>query len=253
MGEWVVAWYGLLSQLAQRPILIIDGWIRAIDLPAVSAVLFGLIGAVSPCQLTTNLSALVFGARQPGAGGAVCATLAYLAGKVAVYSVVGGAVVLLGLQLQAASILVVVAARRLLGPLMVLVGLGMLGVIRLTGMPGQELARRLGEAVPPGGRGGAFLLGVAFSFAFCPTLFWLFFGLTLPLALRSPGGWIFPGLFAIGTGLPLLAVAVILGLGRGAAERVAVGMSRLHRGISIAAGGIFVLAGLHDTFVYWWF
>jgi hypothetical protein len=48
--------------------------------------------------------------------------------------------------------------------------------------------------VKPGGAGRAYLLGLAF----CPTLFWLFFGLTVPLALRSAGGWSFPGLLAAG-------------------------------------------------------
>jgi hypothetical protein len=52
--------------------------------------------------------------------------------------------------------------------------------------------------VKPGGAGRAYLLGLAFSLAFCPTLFWLFFGLTVPLALRSAGGWSFPGLLAAG-------------------------------------------------------
>ena len=55
----------------------------------------------------------------------------------------------------------------------------------------------------PSARGplGAYLLGVAFSFASCPTLFWLFFGLTIPLALRSTGGWTFPGVFPFGSSL----------------------------------------------------
>lgn len=68
MGEWVAAWDGWLSQLTQRPIVTIDSWIGAVDLPVVRVVLFGLIGATSPCQLMTNLSALGFGARQLGAG-----------------------------------------------------------------------------------------------------------------------------------------------------------------------------------------
>ena len=59
------------------------------NLPAVSAVLFGLIGAASPCQLTTNLSALALGASHPGRAGALKAALAYASGKVVVYSLIG--------------------------------------------------------------------------------------------------------------------------------------------------------------------
>ncbi|MGH7403827.1 MAG: hypothetical protein ACREKQ_15465, partial [Candidatus Rokuibacteriota bacterium] len=100
---------------------------------------------------------------------------------------------------------------------------------------GLRLSRRLAGQTPGGGR-GAFLLGVAFSFAFCPTLFWLFFGLTVPLALRSPAGWSFPGVFAVGTALPLLALAGVVSLGWGAADRLAGGIARWHRPVRWVAG-----------------
>lgn len=252
MSGPVTAWYAWLAQLSQGFILAVQVWIEAVPLPVVSAMLFGLIGASSPCQLTTNLGALAFSARQSTKHGALTAALAYVSGKVAVYSLVGGLVIVLGMQLQAASIPVVVVARKLLGPLMLIVGLSMLGPIRLRGSFGQGWRQKLRARLRAGGRGGGFLLGVAFSFAFCPTLFWLFFGLTIPLALRSPGGWSFPALFALGTAVPLLVVAGAVSLGLGAAERVAGGMARAHRVIGRVAGSVFVLAGLHDTFVYWW-
>ncbi len=114
----------------------------------------------------------------------------------------------------------------------------------------------MGEALKARLRGecqaSAFLLGIAFSFAFCPTLFWLFFGLTLPLALRSHGGWAFPGLFAVGTTLPLLAVAAGVALGLGTTDSLAGSLTRVHRALRWAAGMLFMLGGLHDTIVYWW-
>ncbi len=252
MSGLILAWYGWLSRLAQGPVLVIDGWVQAVDLPMVSALLFGLIGATSPCQVTTSLSALAFSAKQAGRAGTLTSSVAYVLGKVLVYSVVGGLVVLLGVRLQAGSIPVVVVARQTLGPLMVLAGLGLLGVIRLRGGLGQRWSQRLRQRLPSAGSAGAFLLGVAFAFAFCPTLFWLFFGLTVPLALKSPAGWTFPALFGLGTGLPLLLVAGAVSLGVGAAERVAGGMAGVHRVLGRVAGVVFVLAGLHDTLVYWW-
>ncbi len=89
MGYLVIAWYGWLSQLAQGPIPTIESWNDALDVPALSALLFGLIGATSPCQLTTNLGALAFSASRPGQLGPVWASLSYALGKVAVYFVVG--------------------------------------------------------------------------------------------------------------------------------------------------------------------
>jgi cytochrome c biogenesis protein CcdA len=248
----VLAWYAWLSTLSQGFVFTVEVLNERVNLPLASALLFGLIGAASPCQLTTNLGALAYASRGSSKAGALGSALAYAAGKVAVYSLVEALLILAGLQLQAASIPVVVVARKLLGPLMVLVGLGMLGAIRLKGTIGERLSFRLRRRVPPRGTTGAFLLGVAFSLAFCPTLFWLFFGLTVPLALRSAGGWAFPGLFAVGSTLPLLAASLVVALGYGAAERLAGGTWRIYRITGVVAGGIFVLAGLHDTVVYWW-
>ena len=100
------------------------------------------------------------------------------------------------------------------------------------------------------GHRGAYLLGVVFSFAFCPTLFWLFFGLTVPLALRSPGGLAFPGLFAVGASLPLLAMTAVVGAGLGAGRLVG-RFRRAERALRMAAGTVLILAGIHDTIVYW--
>ncbi|OGL05332.1 MAG: hypothetical protein A3I03_16430 [Candidatus Rokubacteria bacterium RIFCSPLOWO2_02_FULL_68_19] len=247
-----LAWYTWLSVLSQGLVVTLDGWIEAINLPMVSAALFGLVGATSPCQLTTTLGALAYVARESPRGGAFTSALAYAAGKVAVYGAAGALVVLAGLQLQAASIPVVVAARKVLGPLMLLVGLGMLGAVRLPGGAGQRSASALQQALPMRGAPGAFLLGVTFSFAFCPTLFWLFFGLTVPLALRSAGGWSFPGLFALGSTLPLLVLSGVVALGFGALEATIGKLSRVQRIASAVAGAVFILAGLHDTVVYWW-
>jgi cytochrome c biogenesis protein CcdA len=114
------------------------------------------------------------------------------------------------------------------------------------------LSQRLSIRVAPGSRTSAFLLGVAFSFAFCPTLFLLFFGLTVPLALPSAAGWNFPGLFAVGTALPLLAAGGMMALGLGGGERLVASVARWHRRIKVVAGVVFLAAGLHDTVLYWW-
>ncbi len=176
-----------------------------LGIPLVSALLFGLLGATAPCQLTTNASALAYVAQRAADRRAVTANaLAYMLGKVLVYTVVGVVMILAGRQLAQSSIPVIVVARKALGPLMILLGLHLLGLLPLRFSLGHQLADWL-EARAGGGAGGAFLLGVAFSFAFCPTLFLLFFGLTIPLALASPVGVLFPGVFAVGATLPLLA------------------------------------------------
>jgi cytochrome c-type biogenesis protein len=250
VSRLVVTWYAWLSGLTQGLVLGFQDLADSIALPAAAAVIFGLIGATSPCQLTTNLGALAYAAGRAGRGRALGLTLAYVAGKVTVYTLVGAAVVLAGLQLQAVSIPVVLIARKALGPLMIVVGLALLGFWRPRFSAGQRLAARLRGRAGTGVT-GAYLLGLVFALAFCPTLFWLFFGLTIPLALKSAGGWSFAGLFAIGSSLPLLAVAALATAGAGAIESLVGSIGRMERPLRIVAAVVLVIAGLHDTLVYW--
>ena len=111
----VAQYYYWLSTLAREFTLPISSLAGRVNIPLVSVLLFGLIGAFAPCQLSTGVAALSFIARRAGEPRAMWArTLAYLAGKATVYLLVGGVVVLLGLQLNQISrtaIPVIVAAR----------------------------------------------------------------------------------------------------------------------------------------------
>jgi hypothetical protein len=57
----------------------------------------------------------------------------------------------------------------------------------------------LGAKVADWGMIGGFLLGTLFAFAFCPYSAALFFGVLIPLALKSAGGVALPAVYAIGT------------------------------------------------------
>lgn len=244
-------WYLVLSQFSAALTVPVSGLADRVELPVLTVFLFGLVGAVAPCQLTTNLSAMAYVGSRVGGARPWREALAYILGKVLVYTALGAAAVAVGLQLQAAAIPVAMAARKVLGPLMIIIGLGFLGVLRLRGSAGRGVSAWLQARLPQGGALGAFLLGVAFSFTFCPTLFWLFFGLTIPLALRSGAGWAFPGLFAVGTALPLVAFTGLLAVGSGAAGGFVERLKRSHGVVSRIAGVVFILAGINDTLTYW--
>lgn len=252
MRDLVITWYAYLSTLNAAVALPIRDVADGLGIPVLSALLFGLIGATSPCQLTTNAGALAYLARTGGgSGGSVAVNaVAYLVGKALVYTVAGVAVILVGRELAQSSIPVIVVARKGLGPLMILLGLHLFGLVPLRFSIGRSLSEWL-ESRAGSGASGAFILGTAFSFAFCPTLFLLFFGLTIPLALSSPIGAVFPAAFALGTTVPLLGVAVALGAGAGAARGYIGGARRVDAWLRPVAAGVLVLAGLNDTIVYW--
>lgn len=244
-------WYVLLSQASVALSVPVKQVVDSAQIPFLSALLFGFVGAMSPCQLTTNLSAMAFVSRQFGEGRVWSEALAFTLGKVFVYTLVGGAVIFLGIRLDQAAIPVVVTARKTIGPLMIIIGLGIIGLLRLRGSFGGRIAAWLRSRLPQTGAAGAFSLGVVFSFTFCPTLFWLFFGLMIPLALISTGGWMFPGIFAMGTVLPLLAFSGLLASGTDLSGRFMERFKRYQQKINQVAGGIFIIAGINDTLTYW--
>jgi cytochrome c-type biogenesis protein len=92
---------------------------------------------------------------------------------------------------------------------------------------------------------------MAFAFTFCLTLFWLFFGLTIPLALDSPGGLVFPGVFALGTTLPLLFFAALLTSGANNLHAIIQRTKRFDVWAQRAVGIVFVLIGLNEILLYW--
>jgi cytochrome c biogenesis protein CcdA len=250
--DLVLQWYTVMSTLTRALTEPVRTLSDTAGIAPLSAVLFGFLGALSPCQLTTGLSAFALLGRPTDGGRPLLAGVAYLGGKALVYAVLGLAFVLLGTALAQNSIPVIVAARKVLGPLMLLIGLMLLGIwrSRVSLNVGQRLASVASERLDPTRPRGAFLLGAGLSLCFCPTLFLLFFGLLIPLALASPGGVVFPALFALGTSVPLLVALAAASLG----ARSLRGPTLAHRVqpvLTRIAGALLVLVGLNDTVLYW--
>ncbi|OGK90890.1 MAG: hypothetical protein A2X51_13380 [Candidatus Rokubacteria bacterium GWC2_70_24] len=247
--ELLREWYVVLSTPSALLADPLGQFSTRLGLPLVSAFLFGLIGAVAPCQITTNASAMAYLSREGGRGAAAREAGAFLLGKAVVYTVLGGLAFTLGAGLQQAAIPMAVVTRRVLGPVLLVIGLSLVGVVRLRGGFGSRLSARLRALGPKSGTGGAFLMGGAFALAFCPTLFWLFFGLTIPLGLASPAGLVFPALFAVGTSVPVLTLGVLLAAG--APVDIHARLGRTGRILTRATGVVFLVVGVNDTLVYW--
>lgn len=252
MADAIAQWYGVLNTLNRALNEPIRAFADSASVPALTAILLGFLGALSPCQLTTGLSAVALIGRRVE-GRPLLAGLIYTAGKGLVYAALGIAFVLLGQVAAQSSIPVLQLVRRALGPLMLVVGLALLGVwsSRVAFGVGDRLAAYAADRLDATRPRGAFVLGLAFGFAFCPTLFLLFFGLLIPLALASPGGVTFPALFALGTTLPVLAILGALAVGFGDRSRAMGLVGRTQPFLTQLAGLLLIATGLNDTIVYW--
>lgn len=249
-------WFSLLNALAANLSGPLTSLSDQVGIPAVSALILGLIGAFSPCQLSTNAAALAYVNRQAGSSHGLHRSYrlatAYLLGKATTYMALGAVAWMLGRGLNALLLPVVQSVRIVLGPTLILMGLVLLGWVPWRRVAGARLRSRFEERI--GERGGpltTYLLGAACALAFCPTLFLLFFGLLMPMAVANPpGGFFFPLVFAAGTAAPLFLLTALIGSGRGYWQAR---MRRLRTGgrvVNVVAGVVFVLAGLNDTVLY---
>jgi cytochrome c biogenesis protein CcdA len=92
---------------------------------------------------------------------------------------------------------------------------------------------------------GGFLLGALFALAFCPYSAVLFFGVLIPLSLKSAGGVALPAVYAIGTGLPVLVFGVLISLGVARVSTWLNAVTRAEKIIRVAVSIIFIGVGIY--------
>jgi cytochrome c-type biogenesis protein len=174
-----------------------------------TAFILGLMTAISPCPLATNITAMGFissnleDKRRVFYNGVV-----YTFGRAVSYT--GLAVLLfLGASKMNVSLLFQGWGEKVLGPLLIVIGVVMLDIFKLKFPALSRLTQRIGEK----GKGsylGAFLLGIVFALAFCPYSGVLYFALLIPMTVASASGLFLPVVFAIATGIPVIIFSWLL-------------------------------------------
>lgn len=217
-----------------------------------SAVWLGLLTSVSPCPLSTNIAAVSYiGARAEGPRRVLLAGGLYTAGRSLAYTVLGAGAVWGLLSLVRVSSFLQGPAHKLLGPLLIVVGLLLLGVFTLETGRGR-LTSAAAERVQRWGLWGAFPLGAVFAVAFCPVSAALFFGSLIPLATSHGSPLLLPMMYGVGTAVPVAVFAVLIAagvrwLGR-AFERVAAFETWARR----VTGVVFIIVGVYETARWAW-
>jgi cytochrome c biogenesis protein CcdA len=225
--------------------------INTVNAPLLAAFLVGFLASIGPCPLVTNVVAVSYTARQFTDPRAVIATgFLYTLGRAMAYGLVGLVVLAAGGRVSRLASSLQDATDLGLGPMLILVGLVLLDVIRPSTDGGSAWLATVQEHVAQWRGIGAFLLGFTFALAFCPYSAVIFFGILMPLAFSSAGGFALPLVFGIGTGVPVLALGVPLALG---VERAAAGLNRLSQvecAVRRLAALTFIGAGVYSTARY---
>ncbi|MFA8439818.1 sulfite exporter TauE/SafE family protein [Pueribacillus sp. YX66] len=217
-------------------------------IPLAAAFFLGLLGAAAPCQFTGNLGAITYyGNRSFNKGITWSEVIFYLLGKIVVFSGLGFVVWLLGKEFQRELTAYFPLVRKLLGPILILMGIYLLGFFK---MKWNLSLGKISEKYFKNGNLGAFLLGFSFSLGFCPTMFGLFFFLLMPLVLSSSYGIVLPTIFAIGTSVPFL-IAMFIVWYYGLNGKFMKGGRKIGLFIQRFAGLLMVVVGFFDSITYW--
>ncbi|WP_249645803.1 MULTISPECIES: sulfite exporter TauE/SafE family protein [unclassified Lysinibacillus] len=212
------------------------------------AVLLGLIGALAPCQITGNMSAITFyDSRTLHRSSIWQEIMFFMMGKVVVFSGLGLLAWLLGQSFETKMTLYFPIFRQAIGPMLLLTGFVLIGLVKFTFL--QRLSSKLPPIVKEGNL-GAFLMGASFSIAFCPTMFVLFFVWLMPIVASTSYGFILPSIFGVATAVPLIIMLLLLYVFN--AKRLIVRTSmKMGRSMQMIAGLLLLLVGMIDTITYW--
>lgn len=219
------------------------------QISAITAFVLGLLTALSPCTIATNVTAVAYVSRQVDSGGSAFRQgVAYTLGRVLAYTILGAVLIYTirsGADTFALQQVVSEWGEWTLGPALLLVGLFMLvghllpiGKFGLGGVT-DDFGRR--------GLWGAFLLGILFSMTFCPTSGLFYFGMLIPMSVEATSGYLLPLVFAIGTSLPVLLVSWLLAFSMQNLNRFVGGLQHFHKWFNRVVAALFIVMGCYYT------
>lgn len=173
------------------------------QLPLYSAFLLGLMMAISPCPLAMNITAIGYIAKDLENRRRVFYNgLIYTLGHAISYTTIGLLFYFGASQFQLSGFFQS-WGEKLMGPLLIFVGLIMLNVINFS-LPGAGRLREKMTQRDNRGFRGVLLLGIVFALAFCPYSGVLYFGMLIPMTISNASGLYLPVIFALATCLPVI-------------------------------------------------
>ena len=215
--------------------------------PALTAFLLGLLTAVSPCPLATNIAAIGFISKDIENRHRIFRNgLLYMFGRVIAYTILGVLLILIlkeGASLFGIQKFIGKYGEMILGPALLLIGLFMLLGNRFK-LPSFGFNGN-GEGLACKGGFGALLLGMLFAMAFCPTSGVFYFGMLIPMSATATVGYLLPVLFAIGTALRVLVVAWILAFSVQHIGSFYDKMQTVQKWLNWIVGGLFIGIGIY--------
>lgn len=210
-----------------------------------SALWLGVLTAISPCPLATNIAAISFISKNIECPyKTVLAGLLYVIGRVITYVALGFIVVEGLLAIPNIANFLQHSINKFIGPILIIVGLILLNVIRLNFTFGvnHDKFQKFAET---SNFLGAFMLGVVFALSFCPVSAALFFGSLTSLAVEYNSRLMIPGMYGLGTGMPVVIFAIIIAFSMHKLSEIYNNVVKFEIWFRRITGIIFIISGIY--------
>jgi cytochrome c biogenesis protein CcdA len=219
------------------------------NIPLITAFLLGIMTAISPCPLATNITALAFISKDVENRKKVFLNgLYYTLGRTITYTIIG-MIIYFGASKFHISRAIQSNGEKWIGPVLIVIGIFMLGIIKIPGTSG-SLLQKLADKVKLSNGWGPLLLGIIFALAFCPYSGVLYFGMLIPMVLSQSNGLLLLPDFAIATGLPVILLSYLLAYSVGGIGRVYNQIKTIEIWFRKVVAVLFILTGLYFIWIF---
>ena len=223
----------------------INALIDNYNIPLLTAFLLGVLTSISPCPLATNITAIAYISKDiKTVKNTLLNGLFYTLGRGISYTLLA-TLIYFGLSSFEISNLFQGWGDKILGPVLIIIGLIMLGIIKIKIGSHNEKVEKLKEWLATKGYLGSLFLGVLFALAFCPYSGVLFFGVLIPLVLNSSESLLLPSVFALGTGLPVIIFSFLIAFSMQKVSQAFKIVQKVEKIMRYAVASIFLATGIY--------
>lgn len=220
------------------------------NIPLIAAFFIGLMTAISPCPLATNITAIAYTSKKIGnSKQTVLVGIVYTIGRMVVYIGIAAIIVWIGISTFSISMALQKYGKLLLGPLLLIFGILMLNIFNISIGKSSERITKFKDYLSEKGLIGSLLLGMLFALAFCPISGVFYFGMLIPLALQNSDPILIPSIFAIATGLPVIIFSLILVFSVSKIGEVLRKVQIFEQWMRKAVAVIFIIVGVYYIFL----
>ncbi|MCX6723693.1 MAG: aromatic aminobenezylarsenical efflux permease ArsG family transporter [Candidatus Staskawiczbacteria bacterium] len=215
------------------------------NIPVLSAFLLGILTSISPCPLATNVTAIAYISKDiKTPKHTILSGLFYTLGRGISYTLLA-TLIYFGFSTFQISRIFQGWGDKVLGIVLILIGLVMFGVIKINIKNNSQIIEKAKLWLADKGYFGSLLLGMLFALAFCPYSGALFFGVVIPLIVNSVGGLLLPAFFALGTGLPVIIFAFLIAFSVNTASKAFQSVQKIEKYVRYGVASVFVLTGIY--------